>query len=174
MEFLAPFHPQIVHTPVALLVFSAFFAIVGRLFDREWVRKAAMLLLVFGFLGAILANLSGNEAEERAEERQGVPEAPLEAHELAGRLVLYVSGGALLAFAVGSRLSGGAKGAIAGLALLLQIAAAVLVGVAGLRGGRLVYDYAAGVSVGGTLVKHPAGARPAEAAHDSGEAGEHH
>ena len=59
MDVLGQFHPQIVHTPVALLVFSAFFAIVGRLFDREWVRKASVLLLVFGFLGAFAAVQSG-------------------------------------------------------------------------------------------------------------------
>ncbi len=35
LSFLGPFHPQIVHAPIAMLIFSAFFAIVGRLFDRE-------------------------------------------------------------------------------------------------------------------------------------------
>ena len=50
MDVLGQFHPQIVHTPIVLLIFSALFAIAGRLFDRDWVRKASVLLLVFGFL----------------------------------------------------------------------------------------------------------------------------
>ena len=52
MEALGPYHPLIVHTPVALLSFSAAVAILGRLFDREWVRQALYLsggaLLVIG------------------------------------------------------------------------------------------------------------------------------
>src|SRR5262249_37601153 len=59
LSFLGPFHPQIVHTPVALLIFSAFFALIGRLTDRDWLKRASVLLLVFGFLGAFLAEQSG-------------------------------------------------------------------------------------------------------------------
>ena len=71
MDTLGQFHPQIVHTPVALLIFSAFFAIVGRLFDREWVRKASVLLLVFGFLGSFVAMRSGLAAHRVPEHEQG-------------------------------------------------------------------------------------------------------
>jgi len=34
LSFLGPFHPQIVHTPIVLLIFSAFLALVGRLMRR--------------------------------------------------------------------------------------------------------------------------------------------
>ena len=61
-SFLGPFHPQIVHTPIVMLIFSAFLALVGRLFDREWLRKTSVLMLVFGFLGAFLAVQSGKPA----------------------------------------------------------------------------------------------------------------
>src|SRR5437016_10308111 len=50
--FLGPYHPQIVHTPIVLLIFSAFFGILARLMDRDWLRKMSVTLLVFGFLGA--------------------------------------------------------------------------------------------------------------------------
>lgn len=172
MDALGPFHPQIVHTPVALLVFSALFAIAGRLFDREWVRKASVLLLVFGFLGAFAGVQSGQPAHRDPEHEQGVPEEAIDAHAAAGRYTLYVAGAALVAYAAATRLSGGAASAVTTLALLLQVAAAVLVGLAGKRGGELTYQYGANVRVGGVLVK-PAGAGPGAhaAAPDSAAAG---
>jgi uncharacterized membrane protein len=178
MDALGQFHPQIVHTPVALLVFSAFFAIVGRLFDREWVRKAAMLLLVFGFLGAFAAVQSGQIAHRVPERRQGVPEREIDEHAEFGRYTMWVAGAALVAYAAATRLPAGAAGAVAGLALLLQIAAAVLVGVTGHRGGGLTYDYGANVKINGVLVKNPGAGggehgTPADSVRVGGDEGGH-
>jgi uncharacterized membrane protein len=155
MDALGPFHPQIVHTPIALLVFSALFAIAGRLFDREWVRKASVLMLVFGFLGSFAAVQSGQPAHRDPEHKQGVPEEEIHEHADAGRYTMWVAGAALVAYAAGTRTSGGLATAVAALALLLQVAAAALVGVTGLRGGELTYEYGANVKVGGVLVKNP-------------------
>ena len=158
MDALGPFHPQIVHTPIALLVFSAFFAIVGRLFDREWVRRTSVLLLVFGWLGAWVAVKSGGPAHRVPEHKQGVPEEAIDGHAELGRYTMWTAGAAVAAYALTTRMTGSAASAVTALALLLQIAAAVLVGVTGLRGGRLTYDYGANVRIGGVLVKNP-GAR---------------
>lgn len=152
-----PLHPVIVHTPIALIIFSAFFALAGLLFDRDWVRRASVLMLVFGFFGAIAANLSGNAAEEIADDKQGVPEGPIEEHEAAGRWAMFMSGGAVLLYLVSARMGGGAKQAVRGAAIVAQLCAAGAVGVAGFRGGGLVYEHAAGVKVGGQYVQHPAG-----------------
>jgi uncharacterized membrane protein len=159
MDALGQFHPQIVHTPVALLVFSALFAIAGRLFDREWVRKTAMLLLVFGFLGSFVAVQSGQVAHRVPEHEQGVPEDEIDEHAEFGRYTMWAAGAALVAYAAGTRLPGGAGNAVAALALVLQIAAAVLVGVTGHRGGELVYEYGANVRMGGALLKNPGAGR---------------
>src|SRR4051812_17651866 len=70
--FLQTYHPQIVHTPIVLLIFSAFFGILGRLLDRDWLRKTSVMLLVFGFLGAWLAVQSGTAAHKVPEHQQGV------------------------------------------------------------------------------------------------------
>jgi uncharacterized membrane protein len=152
-SFLGPFHPQIVHTPIALLIFSAFFALVGRLFDRDWLRKASVVMLVFGFLGAFLAVQSGKPAHRVPEHEQGVSEEAIDEHGEGGERVMYLAGAALAALFVASRLKGGAANAVAGLALLLQLGAAVLVGVTGHRGGQLVYEQGANVRVDGQLVK---------------------
>lgn len=159
MDSFGALHPQIVHTPIVMLIFSAFFAIIGRLFDRDWLRKTSVIMLVFGFLGAFAAVRSGTIVHETPEKKQGVPERDIDAHADMARYTLYASGAALVAIGVASRLGGGAASAVSALALLLQLAAAVLVGVTGYRGGNLVYDHGAGVRIGGQLIHdtpHPA------------------
>lgn len=159
LEQFGQLHPIIVHTPIALLIFSAFFAIVGRLFDREWVRKASVLMLVFGFLGAFGAVRSGLITHEIAEHKQGVPEEAIDEHGDLGEKTMYVAGAALVAVALAAKFSAGGLGAaLSGLALLLQIGAAVLVGLTGFHGGKLVYEHGASVKLGGVLVHDVAGA----------------
>lgn len=171
MDALAPFHPQIVHTPIALLIFSAFFAIVGRVLDREWVRKTSVLLLVFGFLGAFLAVNTGQATHEIPERKQGVPEHEIDQHGDMGRNAMFLAGGALLVMAVATRTSGGAANALGTLALLLQIGAAIAVGIAGKRGGELVFEYGANVHLGGKLVQNPV--LPAGEGDESEKIGKH-
>ena len=153
LSFLGPFHPHIVHTPIAMLIFSALFAILARLFDRDWLRKASVLMLVIGFAGSVLAVQSGKPAQRVPERRQGVPEEAIDSHSNMADVVTRLAGGAILALAVASRLKGGAANAVGVLALLLQIGAAVAVGVTGHRGGKLTYEHGANVSVDGQLVK---------------------
>ncbi len=153
MDFLGPFHPHIVHTPIALLIFSALFAIAGRLLDREWLRKAAVVMLVIGFIGSWLAEQSGKPAHRVPEHDQGVPEEAIDEHSDAAQWVTRTSGGAVVALAIASRLKGGAAGAVSGLALVLQIMAAVAVARTGFLGGRLTYEHGANVRVDGQLVK---------------------
>jgi len=153
LSFLGPFHPQIVHTPVALLIFSAFFALAARLFDRDWLRKTAVLLLVIGFVGAWFAVESGGPAHRVPEHEQGVPEEEIDEHADLGKLTRNLAGGAILAIALGTRFTGTIASALSVVGLLLQLAAAVAVGLAGYEGGKLVYDHGANVKVDGQLVK---------------------
>ena len=77
-------------------------------------------------------------------------------------LTLWLGLGAVVTRAVAGRL-GAVRAAVAGLALLLHLAAAVTVGIAGYRGGLLVFEHGAGVKVGGTLVENPEGDKAGEA-----------
>ena len=167
MHWIGQYHPQIVHFPIVLLIFSPFLAIVGRLFDRDWVRKASVLLLVFGFLGAFAAVRSGGIAHRVPEHRQGVPESAIDDHGEGGQWTLYLAGAALVAVWVASRLTGTAAGVAGALALILQLMAAAAVSVTGYRGGRLVYDHGANVRIGGVLV-HDTGTAGAPAADSAG------
>jgi uncharacterized membrane protein len=154
-SFLGPFHPVIVHTPIALLIFSAFFALVSRLFDRDWLKKTSVILLVFGFLGAWLAVQSGKPAHRVPEHEQGVPEDAIDAHAMIGNRVVLLAGGALVAIGIASRLSGNAATAMGIVGLVLQLLAAGAVGYTGFLGGKLVYEHGANVRIAGELVKNP-------------------
>jgi len=143
MDALGPFHPAIVHTPIALIIVSAVFELAGHALDREWLRRAAFAMLVVGVLGAGLAVLSGHGAEE-AVEHQGVAKEAIHEHEEVAQFAWWLGLAAVVSRAVAGRV-GAARAAVAGLALLLHLAAAVTVGIAGYRGGVLVFEHGAGV-----------------------------
>lgn len=161
MEWLGSFHPQIVHFPVALILVSLLLELIGRVTDLEWWRKAAFAVLVLGVLGAGVAVLSGNEAGEKAE-HAGVPEAAVDAHHDAALIAFYLGLGAVLARSLAGR-AGAARGAVAAAGLLLHVLAASAVGVAGYRGGKLVFEHGANVRVNGVPVVRPAAGAPSQA-----------
>lgn len=155
MEVLGQFHPQIVHMPIVLLIFSALFALLGWLFDRDWLRKTAMVMLVIGALGAFVAMRSGFYAHDVPEHEQGVPEEAIDEHAAKALITFRLALAALLAYGIATRLKGNAKTAVNVLGLALQVFAAVGVGFTGKEGGELVYRYGANVKVDGKLVKNP-------------------
>jgi uncharacterized membrane protein len=141
IEALAPFHPAIVHTPIALIIFGAVFELMGRALDNEWWRKAAFAMLIVGVLGAFLAVSSGGPAGD---------------HEEIAKISLWLGIAAVLTRALAGRM-GAARAAVGALALLLHLGAATTVGIAGYRGGRLVFEHGAGVRVSGKLLSVPEG-----------------
>lgn len=159
-----PLHPVIVHTPIALILFSLLFDLIGRFTDLDWWRKAAFAMLVFGVLGAGAAVLTGTASEEQAE-RQGVPHEAIEAHEAAGILTLWLGVAAVLARWLATR-PGPARGAIGALALVAHLLTAGALSVAGYRGGELVYEHGAAVKVAPPLA-------PGTPLEEDGEAHEH-
>jgi uncharacterized membrane protein len=156
MEWLAPYHPALVHAPIALLIVGFVFEVVGRLGGADWWRRAATALLILGTLGAGSAYLSGREAGERAE-HAAIPEAPIDAHERAATGTLVVAVVAVL-LRIGELTVARARPRMVGLlALLAYAAAAVMVGVTGLRGGELVFGHGAGVQVHAPSPSGPGG-----------------
>lgn len=150
MEFLGRFHPQIVHTPIALIIVGALFELIGRATDVDWWRKAAFAMLFVGVLGGGAAVLSGREAEDRIRD-QHVPHHAVEEHEEAAFITLYIGLAALLFRALATR-PGRARPVLSGIALLLHLLVASTLVMTAYRGGKLVYEHAAGVSVGGQPV----------------------
>lgn len=163
LAFLGEFHPQIVHTPIVMLIFSALFGILARLFDRDWLKKMSTVMLVVGFLGSFMAVQSGKPAHRVPEHEQGVPEDEIDEHGENGERVMYLAGGALVAIGLASRFTGTPAAVLGTAGLLLQIGSAVLVGITGHAGGELVYEYGANVKVNGVLVKNSGGGEASEA-----------
>lgn len=64
MEFLAEFHPKVVHFPIALLLTYTLLEVIGAIFKKELFSNAAYILLILGVLGAVAAVLTGEQAEQ--------------------------------------------------------------------------------------------------------------
>lgn len=160
---ISPFHPLVVHFPIAALIVAALFDLVALVIRRPDLSAAALYVQAIGALAGVASYLTGEAAEEGAErmaERVPAVEAVLERHEDLGKIVMWAAL-AVVALRIGLVIKGkmeatGAKAAIAALSLGL----AVLVGATGFFGGKLVYEHGVGIAA-------PAGVgAPVPAGHD--------
>ncbi len=137
-----PWHPALVHYPIALTILAAAFQLWALLGRRDsFFLPALVCLCAAGALG-ILAALTGTAQEQLVEQLPGI-HAALERHEALGNLSAWTLGlGGLLS--VYLHLKGRLRPRLFLLALVL---AGILVLVTGHYGGRLVYTYGAGVSL---------------------------
>ena len=92
---LLPFHPMLVHFPIALLFTSVLFDAAGAWFNRESFRDGAFWLLILGLLGGVAAAIAGSWAEEAAE-KAGIAESMIETHETLAFVTLGIFGVLLL------------------------------------------------------------------------------
>jgi len=60
-------HPLVVHLPIALLIVGFLFDVFGLLMRKDWAKRAGLVLIVLGSVGALTAMLSGSAAEEAVE-----------------------------------------------------------------------------------------------------------
>lgn len=136
-------HPLLVHFPIALLIAALLFDLLGWWRRRDSFTEAALGIQALGVVGVILGVVSGNQAEEAVEHLPGIHEV-LERHETLGQVLLWVGLGvvALRVFLLWRRQRGTGTKA---LMVALSLGLAVLVGVTGYYGGRLVYEFGAGV-----------------------------
>jgi len=137
-----PFHPLVVHFPIALLFTSVFFDLLAIITENKNARQTAFWLLILGLIGGIVAAVFGFWIEE-AVEATGVPELAVDRHETFAVITLIVFG-ILLFFRwwIRNRWSGRDRviylcGAMLGLLVL---------SITGFYGGELVYRYGAGVT----------------------------
>lgn len=62
INFLAEIHPRVVHFPVALFTTYSILEIIGIAINKEFISKAALLVLCIGVVTAFFAVLTGNQA----------------------------------------------------------------------------------------------------------------
>ncbi len=139
---LTPFHPRVVHFPIALSLVGALLIALGLIRHRERWIGFGQLSLILGWLGVIAAVVTGLIDQSRAPDN-AVVKAVIDQHITAGVALLIAVGLALYWPLRNRRLLSDGRPAWGYLALLLIIAA--LVFVEGWLGGKLVYQLGVGV-----------------------------
>lgn len=139
---LAPFHPRVVHFPIALALVGVLFLALGLLRQRERWIGFGQLSLILGGLGIIAAIITGLIDQSRAPDSSAV-QAVISQHITAGIALLIATGLALYWPLRNRRLLTNGRVPWGYLALLLLIAALVL--IEGWLGGQLVYRYGVGI-----------------------------
>ena len=143
MEFLVAFHPKVIHFPIAFLMSYFLFELLGIVFKKEFLSKAAHLLLFLGVLGALAAVLTGNQAEEAFEYWNKQSGALLEEHEMYANLTLwYFTGLLVLRTFVAFRKK--FIGIVQYIILVLAMVGVYFVFQTGEHGGKMVYDHGVG------------------------------
>lgn len=139
-------HPLIVHFPIALLLTSILADLLGLLRPGSVFKEIAFFLLILGAVGAIAAGVSGDRASETVAPLPALREA-VEQHEDFGTGTIWLFLALLLA-----RLYLVTKGRFVSIFrttyLLISLIAGGLLMATGYSGGRLVYEYGAGVKSG--------------------------
>ena len=142
-------HPAIVHFPIALLTVAPLLVLVGLLWpaQRRGIHASALILLVFGVGGLILALITG-EAVERYARATPALLAGVRDHELAAQWTTLIFGLLGVAFAglwvlplLRKRaLSRNLEQGLLVVWLLASAAGVLAVGRTGHLGGHLVHD----------------------------------
>ncbi|MCL4219947.1 MAG: hypothetical protein KJZ65_01120 [Phycisphaerales bacterium] len=145
-------HPVLIHLPLGALPLAGVFVLLAALTKNQWSRAfscSALLLLLIGAGGAMLAVLSGEAASELVEGTMPQAEAVLERHEelaelartvFAGLAVVYIG----VAFVASLLHKKGRRVVAAGVHLgflVLLAPALVLLANAAHQGGRLVHEF---------------------------------
>jgi uncharacterized membrane protein len=141
LEALAPFHPRLVHFPIALALAGVFFVVLGSLRRQDRYRACGQLILLLSWFGIMAAVVSGLVDQSFAPQDAAVT-AVLDQHITAG-IALLVAVGLALYWPLRNKglWSRGARWGYFGLLGVI----ALLVIVEAWLGGKLVYDFGVGV-----------------------------
>jgi uncharacterized membrane protein len=143
MEFLAQFHPKVVHFPIALLLLYVLLESIGIIFKKEFYQKAAHLVLFLGVLGALAAVLTGEQAEEAFEYFNKASGELMEKHEYYANLTIWYFA-ILLVLRTVAVLGKKFTGIITYVFLVLALTGVYFVYWTGEMGGDMVYKHGVG------------------------------
>lgn len=150
MEFLAGLHPKFVHFPIALFLAYTLFEISGIIIKKDFLLKAAFILLLLSILGAVAAVLTGNQASEIAEKLADldvrIPLGALSKHEDYATYSLWYMF-ILAAFRTYLMVKKKFNGWLRYSFIILSLLGCLLIFEAALLGGKLVYQYGVGTEV---------------------------
>lgn len=138
---LSQLHPFAVHFPIALLLVSLVAEAIWLIRKQEFWRDMAFWLLLFGAAGSFLAAISGGWAEDALNMGHDLHEK-VEQHETVGYIIAWLYA-ALLVWKILRRKAMGIPENRTFLGAMLVATALLL--YSGFLGGKLVYEYGAGV-----------------------------
>jgi uncharacterized membrane protein len=139
LEQLIPIHPKLVHFPIALFSMALILDILSRVFRREKLHEAAVVIYVVGALFTPLVVWAGLWEQQRLNLHHPV----LEQHKLYGFITMWLS---LISLPVLWFLKRTSVKVFRIVFTCLLLCMATLVTVTGYFGGRMVYEYGAGVA----------------------------
>jgi uncharacterized membrane protein len=142
LETLLPFHPRVVHFPIALSIVGALFIVVGLLRRQDRWTGYGQITLLLGWLGIMAAVVTGLIDQTNAPQNADVA-AVINQHITVG-IALLVAVGLALYWPLRNKKLWSTSSRWGYLALLVVIV--VLVLVEGWLGGKLVYHFGVGVS----------------------------
>ncbi len=143
MEFLAEFHPRVIHFPISFLLLYMLLEIIGTVFNKDFFSKAAHLLLFLGVIGAVAAVLTGKQAELAFEYWNKEAGQLMEAHETYANITLWYFTAILVlrtAFVLKKKFTGYFRYIF----VVLAVVGAYFVYETGDHGGRMVYEHGIG------------------------------
>lgn len=150
MEFLAGLHPKFVHFPIALFLAYTLFEIAGIIIKKDFLGKAAYILLLMSILGAVAAVLTGNQASDIAEKLVDldvrIPLGAISRHEDYATYALWYMF-ILAAFRTYLMVKKKFQGWLKYSFIVLSLLGSLLIYEAALLGGKLVYQYGVGTEV---------------------------
>lgn len=143
MEFLAAFHPKVIHFPIAFLLGYFLFELLGIVFKREFLSKAAHLLLLLGVLGALASVMTGRQAEETFEYWNKQSGELMEEHEMFANLTFWYFTG-ILVLRTFVTFKNKFVGIVKYVILVLALVGVYFIYQTGEYGGRMVYEHGIG------------------------------
>ncbi len=139
LEQLMPLHPKVVHFPIALFITALGFEILSVVFKKEPFHRTAWYLFVFASLMTVIVVRTGILEQARLHMNHPI----LSEHRT---YALWTMWGALVALPCLMALKRFTPQIFRGIFLCVLILVSVGVSVTGHHGGRMVYEYGAGVS----------------------------
>ncbi len=146
MEFLSQLHQRIVHFPIAFFILYFFFESFGVMLKKDFLIKAALVILAAGVLTSLAAVLSGNQAQAAA----GLLDINgsdlnnlIELHEEYATVTLFYFS-ALLFFRIYLVTKKKFEGNFRYLFILLGLIGCYLIYTTGIHGGDLVFKHGIG------------------------------
>ncbi len=151
MEFLAGLHPRFVHFPIVLFILYFIFETAAIFWKKEGLSLSAYILLIGGIVTALIAVMTGNQAETVAQTlipKDSALKNLIELHQDYATTVLWFYFGILVLrtyLMVKKKFAGNIRMIFIALGLM----GCYLVYMAGSVGGDLVFKYGIGTQLFG-------------------------